>query len=83
MTVLDQIGESLQDIFNEHDASLGAHIVGDWFVIAEVHTADSDGPTLRILSKKGMPVWRKQGMLAFALGDVANDVLLYRMEDEE
>jgi hypothetical protein len=64
--------EKLQEGFNSVSAGIGAQIVTDWLVIAEVH--NSDGPVLRLIDS-GMPLWRQVGLLKFALMDAEQDLL--------
>jgi hypothetical protein len=35
------------------------------------------------VSNDNTPIWRQQGMLTFALGDLNNDVLVYRLSGGE
>jgi hypothetical protein len=75
--------EKLQEGFNQASAGIGAQIVTDWLVIAEVH--NSDGPVLRLIDS-GMPLWRQVGLLKFALMDAEQDLLAlntHHDDDEE
>lgn len=76
----EHVGNALQEGFNQQDAGLGAHIVTDWFVVAEVHTGS--GPILRLIDS-GLPLWRAVGLLKFALLDAHNDMMILDARDED
>jgi hypothetical protein len=75
----DLFGDALQEGFNSVDAGMGANYLGDWFVVAEVHTAE--GPVLRMVDS-GLTGWRKVGMLEFARMDTGLDMLVYTQSQE-
>lgn len=77
----EAVDRALQAAFSENDADLGAQFLGDWIVVAEVHT--TDGPILRIVNNNDTPLWRQQGMLRFAADDLTHDILVYRLVRHE
>jgi hypothetical protein len=72
--------EKLQEGFNNQSAGLGAQIVTDWIVLAEVHGVN--GPVLRLIDG-GQPMWRTAGLLKFGLMDLQTDVLLLNGSEDE
>jgi hypothetical protein len=74
------LADRLQEGFNEQSAGLGAQIVTDWLVIAEVH--GGNGPVLRLIDS-GLPLWRNVGLLKFALMDAGNDMMLMDSHSDE
>lgn len=75
--VVAAIEESLQKALSEHAGDIGANLLGDWMVIAEVHTAD--GAVLRLINAETTPLWRQLGLLKFASSDLEDDMLVYRI----
>lgn len=76
----DFFAEKLQEGFNEQSAGIGAQIVTDWLVIAEVH--GTNGPVLRLIDG-GQPMWRTTGLLKFGLMDLEADMLLMNASEED
>lgn len=73
------LDEALAKVLGENDADIGAQILGDWIVIAEVHA--EEGPVLRLLTNEKTPLWRQQGLLTFAAKDLTHDMLLFRLKE--
>lgn len=76
----DFFADKLQEGFNEQSAGIGAQIVTDWVVIAEVH--GTNGALLRLIDG-GQPMWRTTGLLKFGLMDLESDMLLMNAADED
>lgn len=78
----DFFAEKLEEGFNNQSAGLGAQLVTDWIVLAEVHGAN--GPVLRLIDG-GQPMWRTTGLLKFGLMDLQVDMALMNggTEDED
>lgn len=71
----------LAEAFAEYDAGVGVQFLGDWVLVAEVHTGA--GPVARIVSHDDTPLWRQQGLLEFASADLKNDILIFRLRGGE
>lgn len=74
------ISEKLQEGFSVQSGGIGAQIVTDWILVAEVH--NGDGPVLRLVDS-GLPLWRNVGLLQFALMDAEQDMFAYNARDED
>lgn len=72
--------EMLQQGFNEKSAGIGAQIVTDWIVVAEVNNGETQ--MLRIVDS-GLPLWRSMGLLRFALQDADNDLLILNSQEDD
>ena len=59
--IAELVREKLQEILNEN-SSIGAQVVTDFVLVAEVHTGES--PYLRIIDSD-LPPWRRHGLLAW------------------
>ena len=68
------VHDALSAAFNTAQAELGAQIVGDWFLVAEVHTGE--GVVLRMAQSDRLPAWRSVGLLGFAMEDLKQDIMM-------
>lgn len=76
--IVDFLHGVLSEAFSTYDSEdLGAQFLGDWIVVAEVHTEKE--AVLRIVSSDRTPVWRQQSLVGFAADDLRNDMLIYRL----
>lgn len=78
--IRDFFQEQLEKGFNEQAGGMGASILTDWVVVAEVHAGS--GPVLRLVDS-GLPLWRAVGLLKFALMDAEQDMLILNSHEDD
>lgn len=78
-SLCDQITDFLQERFNAVHNGMGAHVVGDWLLMAEVVQADGSR-ALRILDSD-LPIWRRLGLLEFLKQDAQTEGFIVNMTD--
>lgn len=74
--ICERIDAFLQRAINDRPQDLGAQIVGDWFIVAEVSAANRERPVLRMFDSD-LPSWRRDGLLRGALKEFDQQELLY------
>jgi hypothetical protein len=74
------LGEMIQKAFSEQSAGLGAQIVTDWTLVAEVNNGEH--PMLRLVDS-GLPLWRNVGLLKFSLMDAEQDLMILNAAEDD